>query len=96
MMGTTTMTNEVKGAGATDENHEPDCEKVKGVFEKWLEGAATKEDEAFLAEQADECSPCFESIEKQQEFITFLKSALRRPGTPADLVNSIKSKIHTI
>ncbi|MBA9078829.1 hypothetical protein [Rufibacter quisquiliarum] len=90
------MTNEVKGAGATDENHEPDCEKVKGVFEKWLEGAATKEDEAFLAEQADECSPCFESIEKQQEFITFLKSALRRPGTPADLVNSIKSKIHTI
>lgn len=96
MMGTTTMTDEVKGRGATDENHEPDCEKVQGVFEKWLEGAATKEDEAFLAEQADECSPCFENVDQQRLFVKFLKEALRRPGAPSKLVDSIKSKIHTI
>ncbi|MGV3540949.1 MAG: hypothetical protein ACO1OQ_14130 [Rufibacter sp.] len=96
MMGTTTMTEEVNGGNATEESHEPDCEKVQGVFEKWLEGAATKEDEAYLAEKADECSPCFENLEQQQQFVTFLKEALRRPGAPSKLVDSIKSKISTI
>jgi len=88
------MTEETMGGDAAEQNREPDCEKVKGAFEKWLEGAATKEDEAFLAEQADECSPCFENVEQQRQFVDFLKSALRRPGAPAKLVDSIKSQIH--
>ncbi|GGK60500.1 hypothetical protein ACD591_12175 [Rufibacter glacialis] len=94
MMGTTTMTDELMGANASDESHEPDCEKVQGVFEKWLEGVATKEDEAYLSERADECSPCFDSVDKQRLFVKFLNASLRRPGTPASLVDSIKSKIH--
>ena len=94
MMGTTTMTDELMGANAPEESHESDCEKVQGVFEKWLEGVATQEDEAFLAERADECSPCFESVDKQRLFVKFLNTSLRRPGIPANLADTIKSKIH--
>ncbi len=88
------MSDELMGANASEESHEPDCEKVQGVFEKWLEGIATAEDEAFLAEQADECSPCFDSVDKQRLFVQFLNASLRRPGMPANLAESIKSKIH--
>lgn len=82
------------GTASSDESHDADCEKVVNVFEKWLEGKATQEDETFLAEQVDECSPCFENMDQQQLFVKFLNQALRRPGTPAALVESIKSKIH--
>jgi predicted anti-sigma-YlaC factor YlaD len=88
------MTEEPMGSNTSDGSHESDCEKVQGVFEKWLEGVATTEDEAFLAERVDECSPCFESIDKQQLFVKFLNSSLRRPGIPANLADTIKSKIH--
>ncbi|WP_205501679.1 hypothetical protein [Rufibacter psychrotolerans] len=88
------MSEDLMGASASDESHEPDCEKVQGVFEKWLEGVATKDDEAFLAELADECSPCFESVDKQRLFVKFLNASLRPPGMPATLVETIKSKIH--
>jgi hypothetical protein len=90
----THMTDELKSDASTEESHELDCEKVVGVFEKWLQGNATKEDEQYLAANADECSPCFESIDQQQVFVKFLNEALRRPGTPASLVETIKSKIH--
>lgn len=93
MMGTT-ITDEKMSGSASEENHSSDCEKVVNVFEKWLEGKASEADEEFLAEQADECSPCFESIDKQQQFVQFLNNALRRPGTPAALVDTIKTKIH--
>lgn len=88
------VTNEIMGGAPSEESHEPDCEKVVGVFEKWLEGKASEEDEAFLAEQADECSPCFESIDQQQLFVQFLNASLPRPGAPTNLVVTIKSKIH--
>lgn len=88
------ITNELMGDAPSEESHEADCEKVVGVFEKWLKGKATNEDEEYLAAQADECSPCFESIDQQQLFVTFLNKALSRPGTPASLVETIKSKIH--
>ncbi|WP_192823244.1 hypothetical protein [Rufibacter sp. LB8] len=88
------MTQELEGGPSEKESQEPDCEKVVGVFEKWLEGKATQEDEQYLAARADECSPCFENLDQQQVFVKFLNEALRRPGTPASLVDTIKSKIH--
>ncbi|RNI26133.1 hypothetical protein EFB08_15050 [Rufibacter latericius] len=88
------MTEDLMGPNASDESHESDCEKVQGVFEKWLEGVATSDDEAFLAERADECSPCFESVDKQRLFVQFLNATLRRPGMPATLADTIKSRIH--
>jgi len=84
----------MSGAPSDDQRHDSDCDKVVGVFEKWLKGNATLEDEAFLAAQADECSPCFENIDEQQLFVKFLNTALARPGTPAALADSIKSKIY--
>lgn len=89
----TTITEEMMGGSASEESHEPDCDKVVGVFEKWLEGKATLEDEEYLAEIASDCSPCFESIEKQRLFVDFLNQSLHRQGVPASLVDSIKLKI---
>ncbi|MFC6998242.1 hypothetical protein [Rufibacter roseus] len=90
----TKVTDELMGGVSSEESHEPDCEKVVDTFEKWLKGKATQEEEAFLAEQADECSPCFESIDQQQLFVKFLNASLPRPGAPTNLVETIKSKIH--
>lgn len=90
----TEITESFKGNALSDQGQEQDCEKVVGVFEKWLKGNASEEDEEFLAAQADECSPCFENLDQQQLFVQFLNKALRRPGTPASLVETIKSKIH--
>lgn len=88
------ITNQLVSEAPSVESHESDCEKVVGIFEKWLKGKATDEDEEYLAAQTDECSPCFDSIDHQQLFVQFLNNALNRPGTPASLVENIKSKIH--
>lgn len=72
---------------------EADCEKVAIVLDKVEAGAATSAEVDYLIDHAQDCSPCFPSIEKQRLFIAFLQGSLRQKGVPTELANAIRSTI---
>lgn len=70
-----------------------DCEKVASVLDKVAAGDASPEEVEYLLASAEDCSPCFDSIEKQRLFVSFLKGNLRQHGVPADLAAAIRQRI---
>lgn len=70
-----------------------DCEKVASVLDKVATGDASPEEVEYLLASAEDCSPCFDSIEKQRLFVSFLKGNLRQHGVPADLAAAIRQRI---
>lgn len=71
----------------------PDCEKVATVLDKVESGQATHEDVEYLIDHANDCSPCFKSIEKQRLFVSFLQSSLQLKGVPSELAVAIRESI---
>ncbi|WP_460623029.1 hypothetical protein [Hymenobacter tenuis] len=53
----------------------------------------TAEDEDYFIHHAEDCSPCFDSIDKQQIFIDFLTQHVGRKGAPSSLSNAILAKV---
>lgn len=72
---------------------EADCEKVATVLDKVETGIATSEEVDYLIDHAQDCSPCFPSIEKQRLFIAFLQGNVRQKGVPTQLANAIRASI---
>lgn len=72
---------------------EADCEKVATVLDKVEADQATHEEVEYLIDHAQDCSPCFQSIEKQRLFIAFLQGTLRQKGVPAQLAAAIRETI---
>ena len=71
-----------------------DCERVNTVLDQLIEGQPlTAEDEDYLFDHADDCSPCFDSIEKQRVFVGFLQQRVARPRIPASLHDAILARV---
>lgn len=70
-----------------------DCGKVMQILDKMIDGYASYEEESFFGDHAQDCSPCFEDLEKQQHFIRFLNNSIAQKGAPSSLIDSIKSRI---
>jgi hypothetical protein len=88
---TTTKSSDPAIASATDG---ADCERVNTVIEQLVEGhAVTAEDEDYLYDHATDCSPCFDSIEKQRVFVNFLNQRVARKPIPASLHDAILARI---
>ncbi len=77
----------------TDHATADDCEKVALVLDKLATGDVSPDEVEYLIASAEDCSPCFASIEKQRLFVSFLKGNLRQPGVPADLAAAIRQRI---
>ena len=89
----TTQTNTSAPVAATPDNG-PDCERVNTVLDQLIEGqSVTAEDEDYLYDHATDCSPCFDDIEKQRIFISFLKQRVPTPSIPATLHESILARV---
>jgi hypothetical protein len=89
----TTQTNTSAPVATTPDNG-PDCERVNTVLDQLIEGQPmTAEDEDYLYDHANDCSPCFDSIEKQRTFISFLKQRVPSPSAPATLHKSILARV---
>ncbi|RPD49892.1 hypothetical protein DNI29_03585 [Hymenobacter sediminis] len=72
----------------------PDCERVNTILDQIIVGQEpTAEDEDYFVHHAEDCSPCFDSIEKQHIFIDFLAQHVGRKGAPSSLSNSILARV---
>jgi hypothetical protein len=88
---TTTKSSDPVIASAADG---ADCERVNTVIEQLVEGhTVTAEDEDYLYDHATDCSPCFDSIEKQRVFVNFLNQRVARKPIPATLHDAILARI---
>ena len=73
-----------------------DCERVNTILDQLVVGQQpTVEDEEYIVDHADDCSPCFDSIDKQRAFIGFLMSHVGRKGAPNSLPHTILSRLQT-
>ncbi|SFQ65232.1 hypothetical protein SAMN04515668_3437 [Hymenobacter arizonensis] len=89
----TTKTNMSVPVAITPDNG-PDCERVNTVLDQLIEGQpVTAEDEDYLYDHANDCSPCFDDIEKQRIFINFLNQGVSRRSSPATLQQSILARV---
>ncbi|MGI4742873.1 MAG: hypothetical protein ACRYG7_47595 [Janthinobacterium lividum] len=94
MEATITKTNQL-ATFATISDNGADCERVNIVLDQLLEGRMlAEEDENYLINHADDCSPCFEDIKKQQVFVTFLKQKVDRKPAPSALPRAIMARLH--
>lgn len=72
----------------------PDCERVNTILDQLLVGEQpTAEDSDYIIDHADDCSPCFDSLDKQQIFIGFMSQHLGRKTAPASLSRTILAKV---
>lgn len=73
-----------------------DCERVNTILDQLVVGQEpTVEDEEYIVNHADDCSPCFDNIEKQRAFIGFLMTHVGRKGAPVSLPQTILSRLQT-
>ena len=94
MEATATKTNLLDPIAATLDNG-ADCERVNIVLDQLLEGRMlAEEDEDYLINHADDCSPCFEDIKKQQVFVGFLNQKVGRRPAPTALPQAIMARLH--
>ena len=72
----------------------PDCERVNIVLDQLLEGRSlSEEDEGYLLNFGEDCSPCFDNMERQTAFVSFLKQKVVRYKAPQSLPQSIMSRL---
>ncbi len=89
----TTETNTSAPIAVTVDNG-PDCERVNTVLDQLIEGQpVTAEDEDYLYDHATDCSPCFDTIDKQKIFIGFLNQRVTRKPIPASLHDAILARV---
>lgn len=94
MEATITKTNQLATFAAPLDNG-ADCERVNIVLDQLLEGRMlAEEDEDYLINHADDCSPCFEDIKKQVVFVDFLKQKVNRKPAPSALPHAIMARLH--
>jgi hypothetical protein len=92
----TTKTN-MSAPVALSPDNGSDCERVNTVLDQLIEGQpVAAEDEDYLYNHADDCSPCFDSIDKQKVFIGFLKQRVARPHIPASLHDAIMARVGAV
>lgn len=73
-----------------------DCERVNTILDQIIVGhEPTAEDTEYFIHHGEDCSPCFDSIEKQQIFIGFLGQHVGRRQAPQALSNSILARLQT-
>ena len=92
MKATATTTNPSVTLAAP--SNDADCERVNIVLDQLLEGRVLDEDDAdYLINYAEDCSPCFDSIAKQQVFVSFLKQKVNKKQAPSALPHAIMARL---
>jgi hypothetical protein len=89
----TTSTKTNQPAAAAPETG-ADCERVNTILDQIIEGQApSMEDEEYFVNHAEDCSPCFDTIDKQRIFVDFLSQHVGRKGAPAILSQTILQRL---
>ncbi|MBC7446778.1 MAG: hypothetical protein H7330_01835 [Hymenobacteraceae bacterium] len=85
--------NTTNHGAARSPEPETDCDKIATVLDKVEAGDASPEEVDYLLDHAQDCSPCFSSIDKQRLFIAFVQGNVRQKGVPASLATAIRTSI---
>ncbi|SHI71649.1 hypothetical protein SAMN02745146_1480 [Hymenobacter daecheongensis DSM 21074] len=86
---TTTSTNQNASSAEG-----PDCERVNTILDQIIVGQEpSADDETYFLDHAKDCSPCFDSIDKQRVFVDFLAAKVGRKGAPATLPQTILARL---
>jgi hypothetical protein len=94
MEHTATTSTNASAPVAPNPDNGPDCERVNTVLDQIIEGkSVAAEDEDYLYDHASDCSPCFDSLEKQQVFVNFLNQRVARKPIPASLHQAILARV---
>ncbi|GAA4014866.1 hypothetical protein GCM10022408_30150 [Hymenobacter fastidiosus] len=71
-----------------------DCERVNTILDQIIVGQVpSAEDEVYFIDHAKDCSPCFDSIDKQRIFVDFLVQKVGRKGVPSALPQTILARV---
>ncbi len=89
-----TSTTQTKSPTQPTLSNAADCERVNMILDQLVVGnEPTVEDEEYIVNHADDCSPCFDDITKQQAFIGFLTTYVGHKGAPNSLSQTILSRL---
>ncbi|KUG06446.1 hypothetical protein [Solirubrum puertoriconensis] len=73
-----------------------DCERVNTILDQIIVGQEPNvEDEEYFVNHAEDCSPCFDSIDKQRIFVDFLNQYVGRKGVPTGLSDNILARVQS-
>jgi hypothetical protein len=73
-----------------------DCERVNTILDQIIVGQdPTLEDEEYFVSHAEDCSPCFDSLDKQRVFVDFVNQYVGRKGVPAGLSANIMARVQS-
>ncbi|UYZ58874.1 hypothetical protein [Hymenobacter latericus] len=93
-MATKSTPNQLGAAAATATG--ADCERVNTILDQIIVGQEPNvEDEEYFVNHAEDCSPCFDSIDKQRVFVDFLNQYVGRKGVPAGLSANILARVQS-
>ncbi|KAA9338692.1 hypothetical protein F0P96_07680 [Hymenobacter busanensis] len=82
------------GAPATTTAQGPDCERVNTILDQLIVGnEPSVEDEDYFVNHAEDCSPCFDSLDKQRIFVDFVNQYVGRKGVPSELSSKIMARV---
>ncbi|RYU84405.1 hypothetical protein [Hymenobacter persicinus] len=71
-----------------------DCERVNTILDQIIVGhEPSADDETYFIDHAQDCSPCFDSIDKQRIFVDFLSQKVGRKGVPSALSQTILARV---
>lgn len=94
MESTATTTNTSASSLIASPLSAPDCDRVNIVLDQLLEGRSlTEDDEDYLLNHGEDCSPCFDSIKRQQAFVSFLNQKVSRHAAPTSLPHAIMARL---
>lgn len=83
-----------KGPEATPLAQGADCERVNTILDQLIVGhEPSVEDEDYFVSHAEDCSPCFDSLDKQRVFVDFLNQYVGRKGVPVGLSANIMARV---
>lgn len=73
-----------------------DCEKFLHLINLMLDNEANQQEEDYISEHIEECSPCLEQLELEKQLRQMLKARIGHRRVPSELIDSIKNKIKSL
>lgn len=73
-----------------------ECEKFLGLVNLMLDNEANPQEEQYISDHMEECSPCLKQMELEKQLRELLKTRVAHKDVPPELVDLIKTKIKSL
>ena len=73
-----------------------ECEKFLRLVHLMLDNEADQQEEEYISNHIEECSPCFRHLKLEKQLREMLKTKIAHKEVPSELVDLIKTKIKSL